>query len=168
VSDHTLWAPWRSVYIRGSRADRCFLCDAATEENDRSQLRIALLSNAVAILNAFPYSPGHVLIAPKRHVGDFEQIDEVESTQILRLLHVVLAAQKELMSPAGFNIGLNLGAVAGAGLAEHLHVHLVPRWSGDTNFMPVTAQTRVISQALEETAQALRPLVAAHLEQSAG
>lgn len=124
---------------------------------------LALLPQALVMLNAFPYSPGHVLISPRRHVADLLEVDQSETEQVMRLLHVTLEAERQLMSPAGFNIGVNLGGVAGAGVADHLHVHVVPRWSGDTNFMPVVAGTRVVSQALADTADALRPLLTERL-----
>ncbi len=120
---------------------------------------LALLPEALAMLNAFPYSPGHVLISPRRHVADILEVSRSETEQAMTLLRSTLEAERQLMAPAGFNIGVNLGTVAGAGVADHLHIHVVPRWTGDTNFMPVLAGARVISQALADTADALRPLL---------
>ena len=147
----------------GTRGEQCFLCAAAAGEKQHSTLVLALLPDALAMLNAFPYSPGHVLISPRRHLAELTDVSEAEAAQMLRLLRMSVDAETALMSPAGFNVGLNLGRVAGAGVADHLHLHLVPRWEGDTNFMPVTADTRVISQALEDTAAALKPMLAERL-----
>ena len=107
------------------------------------------------MLNAFPYAPGHVMVAPSRHVAALEDLNEDELLDLMRLAQRAVLAQKAAMSPDGFNTGLNLGKVAGAGIEEHLHLHVVPRWSGDTNFMPLLADTPVVPQALEATRDAL-------------
>jgi ATP adenylyltransferase len=112
---------------------------------------------AFVVLNKFPYSPGHLLIVPNRHEGDVEELSDEETLDLQRLLHRSVKALREESAPHGFNIGMNLGAVAGAGLPDHLHWHVVPRWSGDTNFMPVVGQTRVMPELLEESARRLKP-----------
>jgi ATP adenylyltransferase len=111
------------------------------------------------MLNAFPYASGHLMILPYRHVGQLEELGEDELGELMRLARNAIAALREMMKPAGFNLGLNLGAVAGAGFGDHLHMHIVPRWEGDTNFMPVIAGTRVISEALAATAHELRAIL---------
>jgi ATP adenylyltransferase len=149
MTEHPLWAPWRIEYITGSKGDQCIFCDPdpahLVERGDR----------CVTILNAYPYAPGHVMVAPTRHVGELEELDERELLELMQRAQRVLAAQRSAMSPDGFNVGVNLGKVAGAGIADHLHLHVVPRWDGDNNFMPVLADTPVIPQALEETRKVL-------------
>ena len=112
------------------------------------------------MLNAFPYASGHLMVAPYRHVGELGQLDDNEVLDLMRLAQHGLGGLRQVMEPDGFNLGLNLGAVAGAGIAGHLHLHVVPRWEGDTNFMPVIADTRVIPRALKDTARYSRPLYA--------
>ncbi len=124
------------------------------EEPERVLTRSGL---GFVVLNKFPYSPGHVLVVPERHVGEVEELRDEESLDLQRLLQRSVRALREESAPHGFNIGMNLGRVAGAGLPEHLHWHVVPRWSGDTNFMPVVGQTRVMPELLEESARRLGP-----------
>jgi ATP adenylyltransferase len=150
MSERPLWAPWRIEYIKGPKGDRCIFChpDPAhvVERGER----------CFTILNAFPYAPGHVMIAPFRHVATLDPLTPEEMLELMQLARRAVAAQKTAMTPDGFNVGLNLGTVAGAGIADHLHLHVVPRWEGDTNFMPVIADTRVIGQALEASREALQ------------
>lgn len=149
MSERPLWAPWRIEYITGPKSDHCIFCEPdpahLVERGDR----------CITILNAYPYAPGHVMVAPSRHVGDFDQLDESELLELMHRAQRVMSAQRSAMNPDGFNVGLNLGRVAGAGIADHLHLHVVPRWDGDNNFMPVLGDTHVIPQALEETRKAL-------------
>ena len=161
MDERPLWAPWRIDYVTGEKSGRCIFCLAASEEDgpDRA-LVIERGERCFAMLNAFPYASGHVMVAPYRHVGDLGALEEGELDEIMRMVRREVQALERLMRPQGFNVGLNLGAAAGAGFEDHLHFHVVPRWSGDTNFMPVIAGTRVISQALEETAKALRETLA--------
>jgi len=109
----------------------------------------------MTMLNAYPYAPGHVMVAPVRHVAELDALDDAELLELMQLAQHAIGAQREAMSPDGFNVGLNLGAVAGAGIAEHLHLHVVPRWQGDTNYMPLLADTHVIPQSLDATREAL-------------
>lgn len=153
-----LWAPWRMEYIAGlgpGGADECFLCAAGARPDDDEQSFVLWRgAHTLTILNRFPYSTGHALIAPLAHRGELHELaDEV----LLELLHRTRDAQRTLQAALhaqGFNIGLNLGRCAGAGLPGHLHVHVVPRWGGDTNFMPVLGDVKVIPQALGETRRA--------------
>jgi ATP adenylyltransferase len=149
MSERPLWAPWRIEYITGPKSDQCIFC-----EPDPAHL-VERGERCFALLNAFPYAPGHVMVAPNRHVGDLEDLDDGELLELMQLAQRLVAAQRSAMNPDGFNMGLNLGKVAGAGIADHLHLHVVPRWEGDNNFMPVLSDTRVIPQALEETHRVL-------------
>ena len=133
----------------------CVLC--RIRDGEESERVLARSELGYVVLNKFPYNPGHVMVVPNRHVGDLEGFDDEESLELQRLLRRAVKALREEMEPHGFNIGLNIGRVAGAGLPDHLHWHVVPRWSGDTNFMPVTGQTRVMPELLAETARRLGP-----------
>jgi ATP adenylyltransferase len=143
MSERPLWAPWRIEYIKAPKGDQCIFCDPdpahVVERGER----------CFTILNTFPYAPGHVMVAPFRHIATLDALTPEELLELMQLARRTVAAQTTAMTPDGFNVGLNLGKVAGAGIADHLHLHVVPRWEGDTNFMPVISNTRMISQALE-------------------
>jgi ATP adenylyltransferase len=149
MSERPLWAPWRIEYIKAPKRDQCVFCDPdpthVLERGDR----------CFTILNTYPYAPGHVMVAPFRHVGKLDELTKEEMLELLQMANRTVAAQTTAMTPDGFNVGLNLGKVAGAGIADHLHLHVVPRWDGDTNFMPVIGDTRVIAQALDATRDVL-------------
>jgi ATP adenylyltransferase len=146
-------------YIQAARGDDegCLFCELVTRDDDEAALVLARVDGAFAMLNAYPYNPGHVMVAPRRHVAELEGLDDGEALECHRLLARSLAVLREEMSPDGFNVGMNLGRVAGAGVPGHLHWHAVPRWNGDTNFMPVTGGTRVLPEALEDTFRKLHP-----------
>lgn len=133
----------------------CVLC--RIRDGDESERVLARSELGYVVLNKYPYNPGHVMVVPNRHLGDLEGFDDGESLELQRLLRRAVKALREEMEPHGFNIGLNIGRIAGAGLPDHLHWHVVPRWSGDTNFMPVVGQTRVMPELLAETAKRLAP-----------
>jgi ATP adenylyltransferase len=154
MSERPLWAPWRIDYIKRPKDDRCVFC-AAAQGDDTEHLVLARGGRCFLLLNAFPYAPGHAMAAPYRHVGEIDDLDEQELLELMTLARRGTAAMAEVMSPDGYNLGLNLGEVAGAGIADHVHLHVVPRWHGDTNFMPVIADTKVIPQALRDTRAAL-------------
>jgi ATP adenylyltransferase len=156
MDERPLWAPWRSEYVGAPKGDGCIFCAAAAGRGREAELVVQRGERCFTILNAFPYASGHVMVLPNRHVGGLEELDEDELAELMRLARQAVAALREMMKPTGFNLGLNLGAVAGAGVGDHLHLHIVPRWEGDTNFMPVIAGTRVISEALAATARRLR------------
>ena len=143
MSERPLWAPWRIEYIVGPKDDECVFChpDSSLDETDR----------CFTLLNAFPYAPGHLMVAPRRHVSELEALDDQELLELMQLSRRAILALRRGMSPDGFNVGLNLGKVAGAGIADHLHLHVVPRWDGDNSFMPVLADIHVVPQALEAT-----------------
>lgn len=153
VPPQPLWAPWRARYVQAPKGGQCVFCRAAEGDDPLLVLRGSGVS---AILNAFPYAPGHLMLFPHRHLPAPGDLNQLEQAELWSLLCRCLDGMREVMKPAGFNVGLNLGRVAGAGIPGHLHLHVVPRWEGDHNFMPVLAETTVISQALEETAAALR------------
>ena len=146
-----LWAPWRMRYILAEESDGCIFCDVVTREDDRGNLVLYRGSSCFAMMNKFPYNNGHIMLAPFRHVGHFESLNDDESLDLMRLLQLSVKAIREVLEPQGFNIGINIGRVAGAGVVDHIHVHVVPRWGGDTNFMPVLSETKVINEELEET-----------------
>jgi ATP adenylyltransferase len=159
MEDRPLWAPWRKEYVSATKSDRCIFCAAATGSGHEAELVVQRGQRCFTMLNAFPYASGHLMVAPYRHVGQLEHLEEHELVELMGLARRGVAALRGVMNAAGFNLGLNLGEVAGAGFGDHLHLHIVPRWEGDTNFMPVIAGTRVISEALEATARALREVL---------
>lgn len=148
-----LWAPWRLSYVETVKApspsEPCFVCRGLSETDDRHNLIALRTPSSVVVLNRFPYNNGHLLVAPRAHKGRLEQLDPGELLETMETLRRMVIALDEIMRPDGYNIGLNLGRAAGAGLPGHLHWHIVPRWDGDTNFMPVLATTKVISQSLD-------------------
>jgi ATP adenylyltransferase len=146
-----LWAPWRLAYIASVKSpdDSCFICRAIAETDDRKNLIVLRSERSVVILNRFPYNNGHLMVAPRLHKGTLAELQSDETLQIMDNVRRMVGLLDELMHPDGHNIGLNLGRAAGAGLPGHLHWHVVPRWVGDTNFMPVLGDTKVISQSLE-------------------
>lgn len=153
-----LWAPWRIEFIKAPRHGGCFLCEKsqACASRDGENLVIGRGQHAYVLVNTFPYNSGHLLVAPFRHVPDLGDLTPAELLEIMQLTVRAQAVMTQIMRPDGFNFGFNLGAAAGAGLPGHVHGHLVPRWVGDTNFMPVLGGTRVVPQALAETAALLR------------
>lgn len=151
-----LWAPWRTRFLTRRRVGPCFLCAAGRSRADRRNHVIARGERVFALLNRFPYNNGHVMMAPYRHVGQLEALTPAEWQGLLDLSRTVLARIRRSLHPHGYNLGLNLGKAAGAGVPGHLHLHIVPRWSGDTNFMTVASGSKVISQSLEELHRLLR------------
>jgi len=148
-----LWAPWRLSYIsapkKPTEAEPCFICAGLAQERDQDNLIVQRTPGSVVLLNRFPYNNGHLLIAPRAHKGDLCRLDTEEMRDVMTTLQGMLRLLDELMHAEGYNIGLNQGSAAGAGLPGHLHWHVVPRWQGDTNFMPVLSETKVIAQALD-------------------
>ncbi len=153
-----LWAPWRMKYISEmGNSDDCFLCGYfSSPQDDADNLVLWRSEVSLVCLNRFPYTNGHLLIAPAAHKPDLSDLDETEMLELLRMLSKAQQALKVAMNPQGFNVGMNLGRCAGAGLPGHLHFHIVPRWQGDTNFMAVTGEVRVIPQDLTESYQAIK------------
>lgn len=155
-----LWAPWRMTYINAPDEPKggCFFCDAwKSVGKEAEHLLLARYDGVFVMLNRYPYTNAHLLVAPARHIGVMDEADDAEGAELWRAATLAKKALAEALSPDGFNIGINQGKVAGAGILDHLHVHIVPRWNGDVNFMPVLADVRVIPQALEETRDRLLP-----------
>jgi ATP adenylyltransferase len=153
-----LWAPWRLEYVQqADEVEGCVFCaEAAGELDGDASLLIRRGNAAIAILNKYPYSSGHLMVAPVRHLGSIADLEDEEALEIHRLAVSGVRALRDTYGPDGFNLGWNLGHVAGAGIADHVHVHVVPRWSGDTNFMPVLADVKVLPEHLLRTRDRLR------------
>ena len=153
-----LWAPWRIEYIENCHQNTggCIFCEKPAENNDKENLILHRASDTFIIMNRYPYNNGHLMIVPFRHTFELKSLSENERMEMFQLLELSQRVLTDVMKPQGFNIGMNLGQIAGAGIADHLHFHIVPRWGGDTNFMPVIGNTKVISEALEETWKKLK------------
>ncbi len=153
-----LWAPWRMEYIKKIDDGACIFCRAASEDRDEENLVLYRGRSTFIIMNRYPYNSGHVMVAPYRHVMEPRELTDDEVLEIHELVVASMTALKTAMNPQGFNIGVNIGKPAGAGF-EHLHYHIVPRWSGDTNFMPVLADVKMIPEHLEGTYRKLKPII---------
>ena len=157
-----LWAPWRMHWLRHADAPHgCLFCRVAVDRADRRDLVLARAGNALLMLNRYPYSSAHLMVAVKRHAAQFHELTPAESHDLLALTALAERALAAEYAPQGLNYGLNVGRVAGAGFPGHLHLHMVPRWNGDTNFMPAIAQTRVLPESLDATWSRLRRAIAA-------
>ena len=144
-----LWAPWRIGYVRSEKRDGCLFCEKSQADDDRRNLVPARGELCFVLLNTFPYNNGHVMVAPYEHAADLEALSAEQCAELMQLVQRSVEALKLKFRPDGFNVGWNLGTVAGAGIADHLHIHIVPRWNGDTSFMPVLSDTSVVCQSLE-------------------
>ncbi len=146
-----LWAPWRMQYIGALPEGECIFCDKPKQDKDEENLVLHRSERAFIMMNAFPYNNGHLLVAPYKHVPDINGLDDEDLLDLMKLTQMCTKVLELTSCPHGFNIGINMGQVAGAGIAEHIHLHVVPRWSGDTNFMPVVGETKVLPEALADT-----------------
>ena len=156
-----LWTPWRSEYVTtAGESDGCIFCDHLDQGDDHEARILHRGAKAFVILNAFPYNTGHLMVAPFRHVGDICELEEDERGEMMSLTSESIAIIRDAMKAHGFNVGMNLGTVAGAGIPGHIHMHVVPRWGGDTNFMPVVGGTKVLPEMIEQTDAKLSPLFA--------
>lgn len=170
MAHEQIWAPWRLSYILGDQQTpksspderilpggepSCFFCQDVIEGDDRQRLIVQHGEKSVTMLNRYPYNNGHLLVAPRRHMARLDQLEACEQLDLIQTVSQMIGLLEKVLKPEGFNVGLNLGRVAGAGVPGHLHWHIVPRWSGDTNFMPVVAGIRVIPQSLEALWEAL-------------
>jgi ATP adenylyltransferase len=157
-----LWSPWRLAYVTGAAAPSpsgCIFCDAAAAPTDSSDsLVVARSALAYVILNLYPYNNGHLMVVPNRHIGSLAAATREELGELMRFTRDAEVALGEAYQPQGLNVGINLGRAAGAGVLDHVHIHLVPRWAGDTNFMSAIGETRVLPEALGATAARLRPI----------
>lgn len=156
----TLWAPWRMEYIRGPKEQGCIFCRYPAEDPARHRERLVLCArpDVFVMLNRYPFASAHLMVLPRRHVSDLDGLSRDEHVALFEMVRDAVGVLKKAVNAEGFNVGINLGAPAGAGIAEHLHVHVVPRWRGDMNFMPVVADVRVMPEALDETWARLEPL----------
>jgi len=152
-----LWAPWRGEFINAEKRSDCIFCTFPAEEKDEQNLILGRTERSFAILNKYPYNNGHLMVIPRRHTDDFTALDQDELLDLHVLLQLSVGILRAEYKPQGFNVGMNIGAVAGAGIAGHIHHHVVPRWGGDTNFMPVLGSTKVMIEHLDDTWKKLRP-----------
>jgi ATP adenylyltransferase len=153
-----LWAPWRMELIEKGEQQGCIFCELPRARADRENLILGRTQNAFAILNKYPYNNGHLMVVPRRHTHDLHALPEAEWQELNAMLRAALGLVQRAYNPHGANLGINLGRVAGAGIADHAHWHIVPRWNGDTNFMPVLGLTKVMIEHLHESWDRLRPL----------
>ncbi|MHB0867545.1 MAG: HIT family protein [Thermoleophilia bacterium] len=152
-----IWAPWRISYILGEKEETCLFCRVAAEEDDEQNLVLYRGKHAFVIMNLYPYNPGHLMVAPYEHISELELLAPVVANEIMSLTQKCVTVLKDTVHPGALNAGVNLGEIAGSSIKEHLHMHIVPRWQGDNNFMPVLADMRVVPQALEDTYRLLAP-----------
>jgi len=151
-----MWAPWRIKYIEMERPEGCVLCDKPRENSDAPNYILYRGEKNFVMMNSYPYNPGHLMVAPYRHTAKLEDLSDAERNEHFAIVSRSVRLLKQVFDPAGFNIGINLGRAAGAGIEDHVHTHIVPRWQGDTNFMPVVSDVRVVPEALAETYARLR------------
>jgi len=153
-----LWAPWRMAFIKGEKPAGCFFCEAAGADpsDDAAHLVLARTGLSLAILNRYPYNNGHLMVAPVAHLANLEDLPRETASDMATLTQHSLRVLRDVLKPQGFNLGINAGKTAGAGVADHVHQHVVPRWDGDTNFMPVIADTKILSESLATSYQQLR------------
>ena len=162
-----LWAPWRLTYVKKTNKEKkkgCLFCRKFKSKKDRTNYVIERRKHSFALLNIYPYNNGHLMIVPYRHIDSIEALEENERLEMMKLLSLMVVSLKKALNPDGFNVGMNLGDIAGAGIVGHLHLHIVPRWKGDCNFMPVLSETRVVPEALQQTYQKLKESLRVCLE----
>ncbi len=152
-----LWAPWRMEYIKiANKPKGCILCDKPNESKDDENLILYRGKKNFVIMNLFPYNPGHLMVAPYRHLANIDDFTDEELHEHFEIVRRFVTISRETFNPGGFNMGINVGKIAGAGVEGHMHTHIVPRWQGDTNFMPVIGDMRVVSEGIKETYQRLK------------
>ena len=157
MANQRIWAPWRLRYVKDAKhSDECVFCAKPESGDDRDALIVHRGERCFVILNLFPYTNGHLMVAPFEHVGRLQEIEPGVTAEMMSLAQQAMSRMEEVYDPEGFNVGINQGRVAGAGVEGHIHLHVVPRWAGDNNYMPVLADTRVMPQSLEESYDALR------------
>jgi len=159
MTENRIWAPWRLRYVKDAdkdNEDQCVFCAKPALGDDETALIVHRGENCFVILNLYPYTNGHLMVSPYEHVGRIQEIPDETTTEMLGLAKVAMNRLEDVYRPQGFNVGFNQGKAAGAGVEHHIHMHVVPRWSGDTNFMPVIADHRVMPQSLEDSYMALR------------
>jgi ATP adenylyltransferase len=159
VANYRIWAPWRLAYVKDASKDspdECIFCTKPAADDDEANLIVHRGARCFVLLNLFPYTNGHLMVAPYEHVATLPEVDAATVAEMMSLTQRAMLILEERYEPHGYNVGFNQGRVAGAGVEHHIHMHVVPRWGGDTNFMPVLADTRVMPQTLEQTYEALR------------
>lgn len=159
------WAPWRMAFIVGPREKQCIFCKLPKLKSDRDNLILYRGRHNYIILNKFPYNNGHLMVVPYRHLKDPYRLNRPENAEMMELFGIACRALEKTMFPQGQNMGMNLGSAGGAGIRDHLHMHVVPRWAGDTNFMPILADTKVLVEHLHETYDRLEPAIKAVVKQ---
>jgi ATP adenylyltransferase len=156
MTDKTIWAPWRVGYVLGRKEKGCVFCKRLKRKDSVKNLIVYRGPKAFVILNKYPYNSGHAMVVPRRHEAHVEKLSPEEATEFFELTRVTVSVIKKALKPHSLNIGMNLGRSSGAGIPEHLHMHIVPRWHGDSNFMPVIGKTKVISVPLEPVYEAIK------------
>ncbi len=151
-----IWAPWRMEYIQMEKTEGCILCEKPRQDSDAVNYILYRGEKNFVIMNAYPYNPGHLMIAPYRHSASLEELTDEELHEHFDIVSRSIKVLRQVFSPGGFNLGMNIGKAAGAGIEDHIHTHIVPRWQGDTNCMTVISDARVVPEALAETYQKLR------------
>jgi ATP adenylyltransferase len=156
----TLWAPWRMAYILGEKKlDGCVFCNAYKEQNDKKNYVLFRSKHCFVIMNIYPYNPGHIMVVPNRHIDHIKLLNEKESADIFQVIRDFCNILETAFKPNGINIGMNIGSAAGAGIADHIHFHIIPRWNGDTNFMSTVCDTKVISESLRQTYNKIKEII---------
>ncbi len=156
MTDKTIWAPWRAEFVLGKKEKGCIFCKRLKRKDSVKNLILYRGKRSFVILNKYPYNPGHAMVVPKRHVAHIEKLTAVEAAEFFEVTRLTVKLMKKALKPHSLNIGMNLGRSSGAGIPEHLHMHIVPRWNGDTNFMPVIGLTKIVSVPLEPIYDALK------------
>ena len=151
-----IWAPWRIKYIQMEKSKGCILCEKPRQDSDAANYILFRGDKNFVIMNIYPYNPGHLMIAPYRHIDSLEGLSDEESHEHIDLTNRSIAVLRKVLNPEGFNLGINIGQAAGAGIADHVHTHIIPRWQGDTNFMTTVSDIRVVPEALAESYKKLK------------
>ncbi|MCK4518823.1 MAG: HIT domain-containing protein [Candidatus Omnitrophica bacterium] len=151
-----LWAPWRAEYTKSKKTKGCIFCLKPKSKGGKKDYIVTRGEYVFSMLNAYPYNNGHIMVAPYRHIQGLDGLKKEETSELMEMVNKSIYLLKTILKPSAFNIGINIGSIAGAGYAEHLHVHIVPRWQGDTNFMPIIAKTKVVPEALDELHKRLK------------
>jgi ATP adenylyltransferase len=154
-----MWAPWRIGYVIGERPEGCVFCHKIQSDDDEGNHVLLRGKQNLVMLNTYPYNSGHLMVVPKAHVGDLEDLSREAVAELWELTELAVRTLRRALYPEGINIGMNVGEAAGAGIGDHLHMHIVPRWNGDTNYMTTVAETRVVPQSLEDSYNQLKPVI---------
>lgn len=154
-----MWAPWRIGYVTGERPDGCVFCKKIESDDDKANFVLHRGEHVAVVINTYPYNSGHLMVVPNRHVAELSELGDEEHEELWELTRLAARVLREALYPEGLNIGMNVGEAAGAGISDHLHMHIVPRWPGDTNYMSSVAETRVVPQSLEDSYEQLKSVI---------